>query len=144
MSKKFGGIQSLHDFSHRGNQLSQQIALRLPAPPVEPGTPWRDADDDASYTAMRCESLETTVACAAFGEIVSRGALVDAEGRRFGGFRQATQAWAGSRVIRIELELTDLEEPRADPWNSYYAARFAWHDDTAELARGINLARQRT
>ena len=31
-----------------------------------------------------------------------------------------------------------------DPWNSYYAARFAWPDETADLWRGVGLARQKT
>ena len=57
---------------------------------------------------------------------------VDAKDRRVGGFRQTVQVWAGSRVIRVLVELDDLEEPRADPWNSYYAARFAWPDETSD------------
>jgi len=140
---KTGGIATLFDFNRRGKQLSQQLAFRLPGVAPEPGSVWR-GDDEPSYTAMRAESIEITVASAAFGEITSRGALIDADGRRWAGFVQRTQVWAGSRVIGLEIELTDVEDPRADPWNSYYAARFAWSSHDAELVRGVNLARQRT
>jgi alpha-mannosidase len=144
ISRGSGGIQSIYSFKQRGNQLSQQIAFRLPAAAAAPAAAWQSADDDAAYTTMRAESVEVTASCAAFGEIVSRGALVDREGRRLAGFRQTTHVWAGSRVIGVEIELDDPEEPRADPWNSYYAARFAWPDETAELWRGVSLARQVT
>ena len=44
----------------------------------------------------------------------------------------------------LKSSSTDIDEPRADPWNSYYAARFAWPDDSAQLARGVSLARVKT
>jgi alpha-mannosidase len=85
-----------------------------------------------------------TASCAAFGEIVSSGALVDAGGRQLAKFRQTTSVWAGSPLIHVIIELSDVEEPRADPWNSYYAARFAWHDENAQLWRGVSSVRQKT
>jgi alpha-mannosidase len=36
------------------------------------------------------------------------------------------------------------EEPRADPWNSYYAARFAWSDAGADVWRSVSSCSQRT
>ena len=144
ISRGSGGIQSIFSFKQRGNQLSQQIAVRVPAAPVAPGEPWRDPQQEASYTTMVAESVEVTAACSAFGEIVSRGGLIDSEGRRVAGFRQTTQVWAGSRVVHVDIELDSIEEPRADPWNSYYAARFAWPQESADLYRGVGLARQKT
>ncbi len=133
IGRKTGGIQSLYDYSRRGNQLSQQLALRSAA-----------AGRDATYTTMQAESVEVSATCAAYGEIVSRGALVDAGGQRLATFRQTTSVWAGSRVIGIDIELEPLEELRADPWNSYLAARFAWPDELAELYRGVSAAKQKT
>src|SRR5262249_15004167 len=49
-----------------------------------------------------------------------------------------------SRVIGLEIELEPEQEPRADPWNSYYAARFAWADEDAETFRGVGLSRRQT
>ncbi len=137
INRNSGGLKSLYSFQQRGNQLSQQIAMRIGSAP--PG-----GASDGVYSTMRAESVEVTMANTALGEIVSRGSLVDADDRRLAGFRQVTRAWAGSRVLHIEIEFDGLEEPRADPWNSYYAARFAWPDETAELWRGVSLARSKT
>ncbi len=93
---------------------------------------------------MRAETVDVTANCAAFGEIVSRGMLVDASEKIVGRFQQRISLWAGSRLVNLEIELSELEELRADPWNSYYAARFAWPDEQAELYRGVSLARQQT
>jgi alpha-mannosidase len=144
LSPSTGGIQSIYDYSRRGNQLSQQLALRMPAPPAEPGSAWRGSDDEGAYSTMRAHAVEVTASCPAFGEIVSRGILLGADEQPVARFRQKVQLWAGSRVIHLEVELDDLNEPRPDPWNSYYAARFAWPDETAELWRGVGLARKRT
>ncbi|MEX0676141.1 MAG: hypothetical protein WD063_03650 [Pirellulales bacterium] len=133
ISRATGGIQSLYSFNQRGNRLSQQIAFRSAG-----------AAADALYTAMRAESVEVTASCPAYGEIVSTGGLVDAAGRRVATFRQTTGVWAASRVIHVVVELAEIEEPRADPWNSYYAARFAWPDEHAQLWRGVSSARQKT
>ena len=98
---------------------------------------------------MLAESIEVTRNGPAVGEITSRGKLVDAAGRRLAGFVQRTTVCQGSRLIRLDLELQDLEldtleQPGADPWNSYYAARFAWSDTLADLFRGVHLARHPT
>ncbi|MBI3837711.1 MAG: hypothetical protein HY288_07230 [Planctomycetia bacterium] len=144
VSATSGGISSIYSYQQRGNQLSQQIAFRSPGPPAAPGEVWRNPDEDALYTEMRADAVEIAAASTVFGEIVSRGALVGAEGRRLAGFRQSVQVWSGSRVIRVHIELEDVEDPRADPWNSYYAARFAWPDETTEVWRGVALARRKT
>ncbi len=133
ISPKTGGIQSLYNYRQRGNQLSQQIACRAAS-----------AGQEAAYSTMQAESVAITAASPAYGEITSAGVLVDADGRRLARFRQTTGVWAGSRLMHVDVELSDVEEPRADPWNSYYAARFAWPDELAELWRGVSSARQRT
>jgi alpha-mannosidase len=35
------------------------------------------------------------------------------------------------------MTLTPEELPKADPWNSYYAVRFAWGDATSDLFRSV-------
>jgi alpha-mannosidase len=144
ISRATGGIQSIYNFKQRGNQLSQQLACRLAAPPREPGADWHAASAAPGYTTMRAESVEITAASPLHGEIVSRGILVDDHGRKWARFRQTTQIWAGSRVLAIEIELEELEELMPDPWNSYYAARFAWPDESADLWRGVGLSRCRS
>jgi alpha-mannosidase len=93
---------------------------------------------------MAAGSLEVTVSGPELGEIVSRGALMSAEGQRLADFRQTTRLWFGSPVVLVEIEIEPHVMPEGDPWHNYYAARFAWSDSTAELARGVGGARERT
>lgn len=132
ISSKTGGIQSLFHFGQRGNRLSQQIALRF-AGGVEP-----------YYSTMQAEEVRVTRTSTTVGEIASRGVLLNAEGKRVAGFRQTARMLAGSRVLELAFELDIDEEPRADPWNSYYAVRFAWPDEATEVWRGVGLLRQKT
>ncbi len=139
-----GAIRSLRDYRQRGNRLSQQLALRRPGPRQRPGDVWRDPDDMAEYSVMAADSVEVTLAGTAAGEIVSRGRLVDKEGQKLAAFTQTLRLLRGSRVLNLDIDLRVDEAPRADPWNSYYAARFAWSDAGAEMFRGVSMTCQPT
>ncbi len=137
-----GGIRALHDFAFRGNRLSQQLALRLPGPRPKPGEPWRDPDTNAAYSYMVADAVECTSAGPVLGEITSRGRLLDAEGTCHAAFVQKVQLWRGVPYAVLEIELEPMQEPRADPWNSYFASRFAWAEEEAELYASVGLASQ--
>ena len=132
-----GGIRGLWPYHERGNRLSQQIALRRPGPAPKPGELWRDPDEQALYSVMAADRIEVTSTGPALGEIQSRGRLLDRDGRRLADFRQTLQVWRRSRVVLLDIELDVAEPPDDDPWNSYYAARFAWSDFGAELRRDV-------
>ncbi len=137
-----GTLGSLHEYKTRGNRMSQQLALRIPGAKQKPGDSYRDPDESAIYSVMAADSVETTIATTALGEIKTRGRLMDLHGTKLAGFTQTYRIWRGSRVLQIEVELDPVEEPKADPWNSYYCARFAWLDETSELFRTVNETRQ--
>jgi alpha-mannosidase len=137
-----GSLAAIHEYKSRGNRLSQQLALRMPAGKQKPGDTYRNPDESAVYSVMAADSVETTVATTTLGEIVTRGRLLDAHGRKLAGFVQTYRLWRGSRVLHVQIELDPLEEPRADPWNSYYCCRFAWSDELAEIFRTVNETRQ--
>lgn len=137
-----GGIRALHDFAFRGNRLSQQLALRMPGPRPKPGEPWRDPDMNAVYSYMVADAVECTSAGPVLGEITSRGRLLDAEGTCHAAFVQKVQLWRGFPYAILEIELDPMQEPRADPWNSYFASRFAWAEEEAELYASVGLASQ--
>lgn len=139
-----GGIRALHDFAFRGNRLSQQLALRLPGPRPRPGEPWRDPDANAFYSHMVADAIECTSTGPVLGEITSRGRLLDDEGACHAAFVQKVQLWRGVPYAVLDIELDPRQEPRADPWNSYFAARFAWAEEEAELYGSIGLASQPT
>lgn len=139
-----GGIRSVHDYHSRGNRLSQQLGFRLPGVRPKAGDVWRDPDLEASYTTMVAEGLKITSAGPALGEIVTHGRLNGPDGKRMAGFKQTYQLWRSSPVLVIDIELDIAEEPRADAWNSYYAARFAWGDEAADLYRSVGWGVQAT
>jgi alpha-mannosidase len=136
-----GSLAAIHEYKSRGNRLSQQLALRTPGGKQKPGDSYRDPDEAAVYSVMAADSIETTIATTTLGEIVTRGRLLDTQGKRLAGFVQTYRLWRGSRVLHLTVELDPAEEPRADPWNSYYCCRFAWSNELAELFRTVNETR---
>ena len=135
-----GAIRAVHDYRTRGNRLAQQIALRMPGPTVQlaryGGTKKTEEQD---YSVMAADEVRVDAPGPTLGRITSRGRLVDREGKRLAGFVETMTARRGSRVLEIEIELAPERVPEASPWNSYYAARFAWHDSTAELHRSVGM-----
>ena len=127
-----GAIRTISDYYSRDPRLAQQIALRLPSG-GEPGS-------DQNYSIMAADELLVTSNGTALGEIQSRGRLMDREGRCVARFHQTTRAWRGSRILEIEIHLDIERQPGANPWNSYYAVRFAWKDENAVVCRDVNRA----
>lgn len=136
-----GGIRTLHDYTTRSNRFSYQIAYRVPGPKPRAGDTWQDPDLSAVYSKMRAKSSKITANGPALGEITTTGELLDREERVLAKFTQRYQCWRASRVLVLDLELDILEPPRADPWNCYYAARFAWSDESAQLYRSVGQER---
>jgi alpha-mannosidase len=139
-----GGIQRLDDYRHRTNRLSQQLALRTTGDAVLAGRMGQSRDDQAVYSRMQAEAVEITAADTNWGEITSRGQLVDAAGQRLAGFVQRTRVERGSRLAHLAIELEPVEELPADPWQAYFAARFAWDSAAADLWRGVHSGQHPT
>lgn len=125
-----GAVRSIFDFHSRAPRLAQQVAMRLPETANEPDV----------YTIMAADEIRVLAAGPVVGEVLVRGRLVDRGGQFVAGFQQRTRVTWGSRVIEVEIELDPQRQPDADPWNSYYAARFAWGQDVPTLYRGVNQA----
>jgi alpha-mannosidase len=139
-----GGMQRLYDYRHRSNRLSQQIALRTPGDAALESRLGKSRDEQAIYSVMQAETVEISASDVHWGEVTSRGQLVDAGGRRLAGFVQRTRVQRGSRLIHLAIELDPIEQPTADPWHSYFAARFAWDSAAADLWRGVHGSRHPT
>ena len=125
-----GGVRAVFDFHSRAPRLAQQVALRLPGA----------ADDEIAYSIMAADEIRVQTAGPVMGEVLVRGRLVDRSGRLVAGFQQLTRVTWGSRVFEVEIQLDPQQQPHADPWNSYYAARFAWPEDAPTLYRSVNQA----
>ncbi len=133
-----GGIRAIRDYRSRHPRLAQQIALRIP----QPGE--NDPDSNAQYSQMIAEEVRVTSAGPIMGEIVSSGKITDGQGRRLAGFKQTACAWQANRILELEIQLDIERLPEANPWNSYYACRFAWHDEASTLFRSVNMTTQPT
>jgi hypothetical protein len=117
-----GGLKSIRDQRTRVPRLGQQLVFN-------PGS------------TMRAKQIHTTSTGPALGEIVSEGELLDGQGRVLAMFRQRFRAWLGRPLLDLRIELVPGPAFLANaatgyPWHTYYAARFAWRDETATLLRG--------
>lgn len=139
-----GGIRQIKGYGRSPNRLSQQLNFRFPrertftlpsAEGVEP------EEVKTQYGEMKCRSMTITSAGPALGEIVTTGEIVDQKnGQRLAGFTQAVRVYRGRPFVEVSIELDIVKAPDAEPWQNYYAARFAWNDETAALSRGQMLA----
>ena len=59
------------------------------------------------------------------------------KGEQLASYRQTVRVWRASPTIEIEIELIEVKVPDGDPWNNYFASRFAWNDSTAAVTRSI-------
>ncbi|MEA1950970.1 MAG: hypothetical protein U9N87_06265 [Planctomycetota bacterium] len=131
-----GAIRAIHDYRARGNRLAQQLALRLPG--INSGVQVSADDDEAPYSIMAVDELSAACCDEEVGEMLARGRLVDREAKTLATFAQTTRVRRGSRVIELDIEIDPQRLPGANPWDSYYAARFAWNDATADVFRDVN------
>jgi len=136
---KTGALQSIQSYAIRGNRLAQQIAMRLP-PPAELGHV--DSEAEENYSQMTADDISASMSGSMKGVIVSRGRLLDREGKRLARFVQTMTARRGSPILEIQIELDIKRVPDGNPWATYYGARFAWTDETADVFQGVGLCRQ--
>ena len=124
----------MQEYEKRGNFIAQQVAMRMP----------RSADAGASrYSTMVADRVDVTAATTIMGEITAHGRLLDQDDAVVARFRQRYRLWRGSRVLHLSIHLEPLAAVHGNPWNCYYACRFAWAHDTARLSRAVNQLRQR-
>jgi alpha-mannosidase len=131
-----GALQAFRAAGSRDNLLSQQIAFRFPRVVHGP-------EGDVRYSVMAADSVTVTAATMTMGEITSRGRLCDPRGEVIARFAQRLRIWRGSRILQVCMDIEPVVVPGDNPWDSYYACRFAWADDTAKLWRGAPEIRER-
>jgi alpha-mannosidase len=132
-----GAIRSLDDYTTRGNRLAQQIAFRLP-PSETPEDDWEGDESESRYTIMAADEVSVISAGPIIGRTVVRGRLMDRSGARVARFRETLSVRRGSRILELQIDLDMERLPGPNPWDSYYAVRFAWGDATADLLRSVN------
>ncbi|MFP6694305.1 MAG: hypothetical protein VB875_14880, partial [Pirellulales bacterium] len=147
ISPETGGVQSVHNFKERGNLFSQRLAMRMPGSKREPGAAWQPADKAPRYAKMVCDELDSVDASALTASIKTRGRLLGTDDEILATFRQTVAVERGRAALIFDVELETAVALGDNPWESYFAAMFAWPDD-AEIVRSVGLgmyptARQR-
>lgn len=127
-----GGIRAVHDFQSRGNRMSQILAYRCRSE--------KDSDRFV-YSQMKLDSVETLENTTTIGKVRTQGHLLF-EDRQVAKFQQDYRLEKGSRVVRVDVEWSELEPPQSDPWNWYFAARFAFGDESSLISTTLNQSRQ--
>lgn len=135
-----GAVQAIDDYVSRGARLAQQIALRVPSPHPSRQEGWEEEDFERDYSVMAADEVSVASAGPVVGRIVCRGRLLTRDGQLAAHFVQTLEARRGSRILEWSIDLDLQQEPGPNPWNSYYAARFAWDDAAADVYRGVSLA----
>jgi hypothetical protein len=113
-----GGLRAIRDHRTRINRVGQRLVFN-------PGS------------TMRATAIKTTSTGPALGEIVTEGEIVGEQGQVLATFRQRFRAWLGRPVLEMRIEILPHQPPAGQPWHAYYGARFAWRDERATLARGV-------
>ncbi|MCA9019247.1 MAG: hypothetical protein KDA74_03835, partial [Planctomycetaceae bacterium] len=134
-----GGIAQIKEYGRKPNRLSQQLAYRFPYQRniSTPGA-LGDWDTKTPYSATRAVKAELTCVGPGMGEIVTTGEIYDqVSDTTLATFRQTFQLWRGRPILDVKIELEVQTLPDGNPWDHYYAARFAWGDSTASLTRSL-------
>ncbi|MFK7779117.1 MAG: hypothetical protein QM501_13510 [Gimesia sp.] len=134
-----GGIAQIKEYGRKPNRLSQQLAYRFPYQRniSKPGV-LGDVETKTPYSEIRNVKVELTCEGPGLGEIISTGEIYDqVSDSTLATFRQTFRLWRGRPVLDVKIELDVKTLPDGNPWDHYYAARFAWGDSTASLTRSL-------
>ena len=138
INERTGGIAHIRFHNQRTKRLSQQLSFRFPRERTisvgsEPGETIK-----SQYAEMQCRGHEVVRSGTACGEVVTFGDIIDqVKSEKLASFRQTVRVWRASSILEIEIELTDVKQTDGDPWNNYFASRFAWNDSSAAVTRSI-------
>ena len=137
-----GGIAAFAAAPVGRNLLGQKLALRLPIPSDSDAG---ELDDpERYYSRMIAESVEVVFSGPPTAEIVSRGRLVNLAGDLVARFEQRVVVAQRLPVAKIKIHLQPERLPEGPPWANYYACRFAWNDETAEVYGSSGWCRSKT
>ncbi len=138
INERTGGLAHVRFHNQRAKRISQQLSFRFPRERTIVVGPDRSDTQKSQYAEMRCKGSEVVHSGTAYGEIATWGEIIDqTNNEKLAAFRQSVRIWRGMPTVDIDIELSNVKMPDGDPWNNYFAARFAWNDITAVVTRSI-------
>jgi len=137
VDKASGAVASLFYHNKRGNRLAQQLAFRFPDDLRKQDT--RPAKDgNAGYSIMAADTFEIAANGPLSASLKTTGRLMHFDGSVVATFEQTITVARNSKIVRFDIAITPETMPGNSPWDSYYAARFAWGNADFEPTIGIS------
>ncbi len=131
-----GLLRSLFTNEHRNNRLSMQLGFRMPKELRKKDH--RDADNpNHGYAGMAVDEIVVERIGPITGRLRINGRLVCPDGCVAATFSETLTVRRTSRIIEFDIELAPVMEPGDSPWDSYYAIRTAWSDNTLDVRGGL-------
>ena len=135
-----GAVASLFYHNKRGNRLAQQLAFRFPDEVRRQDT--RSAKDgNTGYSIMAADTFEITANGPLCASLKTTGRLMHFDGSVVATFEQAITVTRGNKIVQFDIAISPEASLGASPWDSYYAARFAWGNAGYEPHIGISSGR---
>lgn len=136
LNETTGGITSVTFHEQRANRVSQQVAFRY-----ENSRTYfvEDEEKTTSYATQRLVSSRVLDSGPMTAAIESACEIVDvATGDVMARFRQTVSIDRISSRLHLLIEFDDVaQKPVGNPWMTYYAARFAWENESASIVRSV-------
>lgn len=127
-----GILRSVFTNHSRFNRLSRQIGFRQPKS-VRLEDPRSASDPNRGYAIMAADDIRIESAGPVSGRLNIRGRLVAQDGDVVAKFEETVTMRRRSRILEFDLLMEPKSEPGGPPWDSYYAIRYAWNDNTMDL-----------
>ncbi|MCL2120437.1 MAG: hypothetical protein FWH27_18640, partial [Planctomycetaceae bacterium] len=135
-----GAVVSLFYYNKRGNRLAQQLAFRFPDE-VRKQDARSTKDGNAGYSIMAADKIEVTANGPLRAVLKTTGRLMHFDGSLVARFEQTITVSRGSKIVRFDITITPEMPPGDSPWDSCYAARFAWGNMGYEPYIGMTSGR---
>ena len=132
-----GEMRSITTPNIRGTRFAHQLAFRLPAEDRK-NDGRNENSPNYGYTISCADSFEILSAGPIVGKLKVAGRLMRPDGTLAAKYIEIFTVKRLGRVIELEFQIEPLIEPGDSPWDSYFAARFAWTDSLDTLRTGIH------
>ncbi|MDR1269626.1 MAG: hypothetical protein LBK82_08880 [Planctomycetaceae bacterium] len=131
-----GMLRSVFTSNSRFNRLSRQLGFRLPK--EKRAEDKRPSDDpNRGYAVQTADEISITEISPITGRLAITGRLILPNGKTAADFIETITIRRKSRLLEFNLELKPHDYPGENSWDSYYAVRYAWNDNTLDLRGGL-------
>ncbi|MDO5308754.1 MAG: hypothetical protein Q4G03_04610 [Planctomycetia bacterium] len=119
-----------------GNRFAWDVAMKLDSNLGEHDTRSQETSG-YGYTLSAADKITVLHRGPYYGAILIQGRLLAPNGQLVAYYQERLQTRMKSPVIDVTIAFTTQIVPQEGPWDSYYACRFAWKDEIAEVCGGV-------